>query len=324
MSTQPTVIVTRKWPEAVERELRRLFNVKLNRLDRPFTTRQLQEALCKADCLMPTVTDKISAEVLGVQPLRAKIIGNFGVGFNHIDLAAAKARGLVVTNTPEVLTDATADIAMMLMLMAARRGGEGERHVRAGKWTGWRPTHMLGTQVTGKTLGLVGMGRIAKAVARRAHHGFGMPVIFHDPFPPSDAEAASLGAQRRDTVEDVLREADFISLHCPGGPGTRHLINAKRLKLMKKTAILVNTARGDVIEEKALLAALKTRRIAGVGLDVFETEPRIGRELLRMENVVAIPHLGSATIETRIAMGMRVIENVRAFFEGRPPGDRVV
>jgi len=246
------------------------------------------------------------------------------VGFNHIDVNAAKARGLSVSNTPDVLTDATADIAMILLLTVARRTGEGERHVRAGQWTGWRPTHMIGTQVSGKTLGLIGMGRIARAVARRAHHGFGMKVLFHDPFPPSPQEAAALGAEGLGSLEDVLERSDFVSLHCPATPETRHLMNADRFGRMRKSAFLINTARGDVVDEAALVTALQSGQIAGAGLDVFEREPVVTPALLTMENVVLLPHLGSATRETRAAMGMRALENLRLFFAGKPLRDRVV
>jgi lactate dehydrogenase-like 2-hydroxyacid dehydrogenase len=316
--------VSRKLPAAVEEELTRLFDVQLNRDDVPLGADGLMQALRGADALLPTVTDKLTAEVLAAEPLRLKVIANFGVGFNNIDINAAKAHGITVTNTPDVLTDDTADIGLLLLLTVARRGGEGERHVRAGAWTGWRPTHMLGTKVGGKTLGLVGMGRIAKAVARRAHHGFGMRVIFHDPFPPTPEVARDLGAEPRDSLEAVLGEADFVSLHCPATPETRHLMNAERLRQMRPTAFLINTARGDVVDEAALVAALKARTIAGAGLDVYEREPTIAPELLAMENVVLLPHLGSATAETREAMGRRALENLKLFFAGQPVRDRVV
>jgi lactate dehydrogenase-like 2-hydroxyacid dehydrogenase len=208
--------------------------------------------------------------------------------------------------------------------MTARRAGEGERHVRAGQWTGWRPTHMLGTHVTGKTLGLIGMGRIARAVAQRAHHGFGMKVIFHDPFPPAPDVARALGAEPRNSLEEVLREAHFVSLHCPATPETRHLMNRERLALMRPEAFLVNTARGDVVDEAALVEALQARRIAGAGLDVYEKEPHVTQALIAMDNVVLLPHLGSATRETRVAMGLRAFENLQLFFSGRPLRDRVV
>ena len=321
--SKPKVIVTRKWPGAVEEALRQEFDVTLNNSDKPMTAAELKKALGEADALCPTVSDSINADVLAAEPLRAKILGSYGVGFNHIDLDAARARGLVVTNTPEVLTDCTADLAMTLMLMVARRAGEGERHVRGKHWTGWRPTHMMGTKVTGKTLGLIGMGRIARAMAQKAHHGFGMKIIYTDPFPPPPDVIKSLNAESRGSVEEVLCEADFVSLHTPGGKETRHLINSSRLGMMKKSAFLINSARGDVVDQQALIAALKERKIAGAGLDVYEGEPTVPDELLKLENVVLLPHLGSASTETRVAMGMRVLDNLRAFFGGQKPRDRV-
>lgn len=324
MSARPTVVVTRRLPESVEAELTRDFDVRLNREDKPLGSEGLQSALQSADALLCTVTDRFTAEVLSAEPLRARMLANFGVGFNHIDTEAAKARGLTVSNTPDVLTEATGDIAITLLLMVSRRTGEGERHLRSGAWTGWRPTHLLGTQVSGKVLGLVGMGRIARAVAKRAHHGFGMRVIFHDPYPPSPSEAASLGAEPRASLEQVLEQADFVSLHCPATPETRHLMNRERLALMRRTAFLINTARGDIVDEAALVAALEDGTIAGAGLDVYEREPQVTPALLAMENVVLLPHLGSATQETRVAMGMRALENLRLFFSGAPLRDRVV
>jgi lactate dehydrogenase-like 2-hydroxyacid dehydrogenase len=321
--TQPVVVVTRRLPNAVEEAVRREFDARLNREDRPLSAAELQEALRTADALLPTVTDKLNADVLSAEPLRAKMIANFGVGFNNIDVEAAKARGISVSNTPDVLTDATADIAMTLMLMIARRTGEGERHVRSSHWTGWRPTHMLGRMVSAKTLGLIGMGRIARAVARRAHHGFGMRVLYTDPYPPPPDVAAALGAEQRATIEEVLAQSDFVSLHCPATPETRHLMNSVRLAKMKPSAYLINTARGDVVDEAALVEALKKGWIAGAGLDVFEKEPQIAPALVAMENVVMLPHLGSATEETRVAMGMRALENLRLFFSGAPLRDRV-
>lgn len=324
MSARPKVVVTRRLPAPVEAELQKDFEAVLNAGDAPLGAEGLQQALRSADGLLPTVTDKLTAEVLAATPLQTRIIANFGVGFNNIDTAAAKAAGITVTNTPDVLTDDTADIAMTLLLMVARRTGEGDRHVRAGAWTGWRPTHMLGTKVSGKTLGLIGMGRIARAVARRAHHGFGMRIIFHDPYPPKPEEARALGAEPRDNIDQVLAEADFVSLHCPATPETRHLMNAERLGRMKRGAFLINSARGDVVDEAALVTALKAGTIAGAGLDVFEKEPAVTPDLVTMENVVLFPHLGSATTETRIAMGMRALENLRLFFAGKPVRDRVV
>jgi lactate dehydrogenase-like 2-hydroxyacid dehydrogenase len=320
---RPKVIVTRRWPESVEAELQRHFDVALNGEDVPFTREQLAQAFAGADAVFPTVTDRIDAAILSAGPVRARLIGNFGVGYNHIDVAAAKAKGLVVTNTPEVLTDATADLAMALLFAVARRVGEGERHVRAGAWTGWRPTHMVGTQITGKTLGLIGFGRIGRAVARKAHRGFDMKILAHDPFPPDAATLSEHGAAMAESIDEVLAEADFISLHCPATPENRHLIDAARLTRMRRDAYLVNTARGDIVDEAALAAALRAGTIAGAALDVHEFEPKVSTELAAMENVVLLPHLGSATKETRDAMGMRVLENALAFFAGREPRDRI-
>ena len=324
MSARPRILLTRRWTTEVERYLAQHFDVTLNEGDVPMDAAKLRAAMAQYDAICPTVTDRIDRAVLSAPDRRVRLIGNFGVGFNHIDVNAAKGRGLAVSNTPDVLTDATADTAMTLLLMVARRAGEGERHVRAKAWTGWRPTHMLGTHVTGKTLGLVGMGRIARAVARRAHHGFGMKVIFHDPYPPSPQEAAALGAEPVGSLDEVFARADFVSLHCPATPETRHLVNAGRLQQMKKGAFLINTARGDVVDEAALVQALKAGTIAGAGLDVFEREPVVTEDLLAMENVVLLPHLGSATRETRIAMGMRALENLRLYFAGKPLRDKVV
>jgi len=323
MVERPKVVITRKLPRAVEERAASLFDARLNAQDTPLTPEQLVDAMRGADGLLPTVTDKVSADVLGVSGRRVKIVSNFGVGFNNIDVAAAKTNGVVVTNTPDVLTDDTADIAITLMLIVARRTGEGERHVRGGEWTGWRPTHMLGARVSGKTLGLIGIGRIGKAVARRAHHGFGMRVIYHDPYPISEADARALGVERRDTIEDVLRESDFVSLHCPATPDTKHLMNAPRFQAMKPEAFLINTARGDVVDEASLIDALRSHTIAGAALDVFEREPQVPSALVAMDNVVLLPHLGSATEETRVAMGNRALDNLEAFFRGDPPRDRV-
>lgn len=321
--SKPRVIATRRWPEPVEAQLFEKYDFTLNEDDHPMSVAELQQALREYDAVCPTVTDPINAEILGIDGIRARILGNFGVGFNHIDLDAAKAAELVVTNTPEVLTDCTADIAVNLLLSAARRTAEGERHLRAGEWTGWRPTHMLATKVTGKTLGCIGFGRIAQAMARRCHHGFGMKVIFHDPYPPADEVTREYQAEACDGIEDVLARADFVSLHCPGGASTYHLINTERLAMMKSSAFLINSARGDIIDNQALIAALKDGTIAGAGLDVFEGEPELDPGFLDLENVVLLPHLGSASTETRIAMGERVLENLELYFAGKEPRDRV-
>jgi lactate dehydrogenase-like 2-hydroxyacid dehydrogenase len=322
-SGRPTVVFTRRLPSPAEEQAARDFDARLNADDHTFTPAEIADALRTADALVPTVTDKVTAQLLGTEPLKVRIIANYGVGFNNIDTGAAKARGVVVTNTPDVLTEDTADDAILLMLMVARRGGEGEREVRAKTWTGWRPTHMLGTRVSGKTLGLIGLGRIGRAVAHRARHGFDMRVIFHDPYPPPPAVMAELAAEPRASVEDVLREADFVSLHSPATPETHHLIDARRLGLMKRGAFLINNARGDIVDEAALVAALKQGAIAGAGLDVFEREPTVSPELLTMNNVVLLPHIGSATHESRVAMGLRALDNLKTFFAGAPPRDRV-
>jgi lactate dehydrogenase-like 2-hydroxyacid dehydrogenase len=317
---RPIVIVTRKIPTAVEQEIAAQFDARLNPDDQPMAADALEEAVRTADVVLCCVADRMTAEIINTPGRRARLLANYGVGFNNIDIAAAQQAGVSVSNTPEVLTEATADLAMTLLLMTARRAGEGERHVRHGKWIGWRPTHMMGTMVSGKTLGLVGFGRIARAVTKRAHDGFGMHVIFHDPLVPDGA----LGAEPRATLEAVLGEADFVSLHCPALPETRHLMNAQRIGQMKRSGILINTARGDVVDEAALAAALRNGQIAAAGLDVYEREPAVTAELLTMENVVLLPHLGSATVETREAMGRRALENIRLFVSGAPLRDRVV
>jgi len=321
--SRPRILVTRRWPAAAEAALAERFEVTLNEADVPMTADQLRQALADYDAVLPTVSDKLPAAVFEGE-IRTKILGNFGVGYNHIDIAAAKAKGIAVTNTPGVLTDCTADIAMLLLLDVARRGGEGDRQVRANEWMGWCPTHMIGTKVSGKTVGIIGFGRIGKAFAQRCHFGFGMDVVFYNRSKVDEAEAARYGARQLATVEDVLASADFVSLHCPGGAENRHLMNAARFAAMKKGAFLINTARGDVVDEAALVAALRDGTIRGAGLDVYEAEPQVPEALKAMENVVLLPHLGSATEETRTAMGMKVVENVAAFFEGREPADRVV
>lgn len=322
--SKPRILVTRRWPAAVEAVLAERFDVALNRDDTPLNGNELRQALSTYDAVLPTVSDRLPAAVFEDAPIATKILGNFGVGYNHIDISAAKARGIAVTNTPGVLTDCTADIAMLLLLSIARRGGEGERQVRAGEWKGWCPTHMIGTKVTGKTVGIIGFGRIGKAFAQRCHFGFGMDVVFFNRSPVDPAEAARYGARQLASVEEVLATADFLSLHCPGGADNRHLMNAARLAVMKPGAFLINTARGDVVDEAALIAALEAGTIRGAGLDVYEAEPDVPEALRRMENVMVLPHLGSATEETRTAMGMKVVENVTAFFEGKEPRDRVV
>jgi len=319
---EPVIVVTRHWPAPVEQELTRRFrDVQLNRDDVPLGPEGLRAALEQADVVLPTVSDRLGAELFAGQ-VRTTFLGNFGVGYDHIDVKAAAKAGIVVTNTPGVLTDTTADTAMTLLLMVARRAGEGEREVRAGRWTGWRPTHLMGADVSGKTLGILGMGRIGVAVARRGHFGFGMPVVFYDPLTVEPNHGIP-DARRVDTVEDVLALADFVSLHMPGGGANTHLIDAAALARMKPTAFLINSARGDVVDQPALIAALRSGTIAGAGLDVYEGEPNIPSELLELDNAVLLPHLGSATLATRTAMGMLVLDNLRDFLAGREPSCRV-
>ena len=321
--SKPKVFITRRWPASVEEKLRNLYDVTLNETDRPFTADEFKAALQSYDAVCPTVCDSFPAEVLNVEDKRCKILANFGVGYNHIDIPAAKANGLIVTNTPDVLTQSTADIAMTLLLMTARRGAEGDRLVRAKKWTGWCPTHMLSSNVTGATLGLIGFGRIGQAMARKAHHGFDMNIIYYNPSAANEYVTQDLQAKRCNSVEEVLSQADFVSLHCPAGANTKHLINAQTLKLMKPSAHLINTARGDVVDSIALCEALKNKQIAGAGLDVYENEPHIYEGFLALENVELLPHLGSATLETRTAMGEKVLANLAAYFAGNTLPDRV-
>jgi lactate dehydrogenase-like 2-hydroxyacid dehydrogenase len=321
MSRRPRVFVTRRWPEATERALAERFDVTLNAADAPLPPGAIAEALRTHDAVAPTVSDSLPAAVFA--GATARIVANYGVGFSHIDTAAAAAAGVVVTNTPGVLTECTADLTLALMLAVTRRLGEGERELRAGRWSGWRPTHLIGVRPSGLTLGVIGFGRIGQAVARRAQHGFGMRVIFQNRSAVDPAVAASVGAEPRDSVEAVLAEADIVSLHCPGGAANRHLIDARRLALMKRGAFLVNTARGEVVDEAALAEALAAGRLAGAGLDVYEREPAVHPGLLACENAVLAPHLGSATETTRVAMGLKALDNLVAFFEGRPPPDRV-
>ena len=320
---KPKVIVTRRWPAAVEAALAESFDVSFNRSDRALSAPELREAMVCADAVLPTVTDRLDSGVFETGKPRTRILANFGVGFSHIDVEAARRHGIAVTNTPDVLSECTADLTVMLMLMVARRAGLGEREVRSDAWAGWRPTHLLGSKVSGKTLGIIGFGRIGREVAKRAHFGFGMRVLAYNRSPIAAADLQATGAQAVGSIDALLPQVDFLSLHCPGGRGNRNLIDARRLGLMKPTACLINTARGEVVDERALAQALWFETIAGAGLDVFRDEPRVLPELRACENAVLLPHLGSATLETREAMGFRVLENLQDFFEGRPPRDRV-
>lgn len=320
---KPKIFLTRKFPEAVETAAAKHFDLTLNVDDHPLSRAEIRVALESYDGLLTAVTDDLQGATFeGLKP-RAKIMANYGVGFSHIDVEAARNAGIIVTNTPDVLNDCTADLAMTLLLMTARRAGEGEREVRAGNWTGWRPTHMIGTSVTGKTLGIVGFGRIGQAMARRAHFGFGMPILVQSRSKVDPAILAETEARQVDTLEEFLPLCDFVSLHCPGGDANRHLINAERLNLMKSSAVIVNTARGEVIDEDALVKALNQGVIAGAGLDVFEEEPVVNPGLFACENAVLLPHMGSSTMETRVGMGMRAISNLRQYFDGEKPDDQV-
>lgn len=282
------------------------------------------EALQDYDAILPTVTDTIGADVFDGIDTRTKFMGNFGVGYTHIDADAAQAAGIVVSNTPDVLSDCTADIALTLMLMAARRAGEGEREVRSGNWTGWRPTHLLGQRMTEKTLGIIGFGRIGQEVAKRAHYGFGMKIVVQNRSQVKDEIIMKTNATQVSSISELLKKSDFISLHCPGGDANRHLISTQQFAQMKDNAILINTARGEVVDEDALIYALKTNQIAAAGLDVFNGEPAVNPAFFSCENAVLLPHLGSATSETREAMGFRVLDNLKDFFDGVEPRDRVL
>jgi lactate dehydrogenase-like 2-hydroxyacid dehydrogenase len=321
--SRPTLLITRRLPASVLERLRASYEVTVNPDDRPLGREAMLMALRTFDALSPTITDKLDAALLLNPGLKTRVIANFGAGFEHIDLAAAKSSNLVVTNTPDALTDATAELTVLLILMASRRAGEGERLLRAGKWTGWTPTQLLGMDVKGKTLGLIGFGRIAKEVARRVRAAFGMRIAYHSRSRASAEDETALGAEHHATLESLLAASDIVSMHCPGGAATRHLINAQTLARMKPSAILINTARGSVVDEEALATALAQRQIAAAGLDVYEREPSVSPALRELENVVLLPHLGSATLEARTAMGMQMADNLDSFFAGRTPPNRV-
>ena len=320
---QPSLFVTRRLPGAVEAGLTERFDVTLNKSDRALGWEDLRNAVTSYDAVLPTVTDRFCERTLDVAGPQAKIFANYGVGYSHIDVGTVSRHGITVTNTPDVLSECTADLAVMLMLMVARRAGEGERELRAGQWSGWRPTHLVGAKVSGKVLGIAGFGRIGQEVARRAHHGFGMEIVVFNRSPVAADRLAAVGARQVGSVEDLLPLCDFVSLHCPGGAENRHLMNGRRFDLMKPDAYLINTARGEVVDEHALIQALSFGTIGGAALDVFDAEPRITRELRDLDNLVMLPHLGSATREAREAMGFRAMENLVDFFEGREPRDKV-
>ena len=320
--TKPTILVTRRWPVAAEEALAVHFDVTLNEDDCPLTKDELAEGFASHDIAAPTVSDVIDDDVVRAGGEgRCRMIANYGVGVNHIDLASAAAHGIPVSNTPGVLTDATADLAITLMLMLCRRAGEGERELRAGAWAGWRPTHLVGQAMTGKRLGIIGMGRIGKAVAQRAHFGFGMEIGCFNRSPVADG--AGVGAMQYGSVAALCATSDFVSLHCAATADTFEILNEEALAAMSADAYVINTARGDVVDETALVAALKSGAIAGAGLDVFQGEPAVNPAILAAPNTVLLPHLGSATRETRVAMGLKVVANARAFAAGEPLPDPV-
>ena len=320
MAEKPKLIVTRKLPEAVEAHMAAALDAELNADDRPYRQDELAAVFGRADVIVPTVSDVIDAEIIGHAGPNLKLLANFGVGVNHIDLDAARAKGIAVTNTPDVLTEDTADLAMALILMAARRLGEGERMLLGGGWTGWAPTQHLGGRVNGAKLGIIGMGRIGAALGRRTR-GFGMAVHYHNRGPVEAGLAAELAATYWDDLDAMIGAVDILSVNCPLSPETHHLLSAERLALLQPHAFVVNASRGGIIDEAALADALRRGAIAGAGLDVFEGEPAINAALLGLENVVLLPHLGSATLDGRIDMGMRAMANVEAFLAGEMPPD---
>jgi glyoxylate reductase len=320
---KPVVIVTRKIPEVIEARMKELFDTRLNEDDHPMSQAELAAAVREADVLVPTVTDRIDATLLSQAGPRLKLIANFGTGVDHIDLASARQRGIVVSSTPAVLTEDTADMTMALILAVPRRLVEGERLVRSGEWQGWSPMSMLGHRIWGKRLGIVGMGRIGTAVARRAR-GFGLAVHYHNRRRVAAEVEKELEATYWESLDQMLAHMDIVSINCPHTPATFHLLSSRRLKLLQPHAYLVNTARGEIVDENALARMLMASEIAGAGLDVFEHEPAVNPKLLELDNVVLLPRMGSATIEGRIDMGEKVIINVKTFADGHNPPDRVV
>ncbi|MBT6111836.1 MAG: D-glycerate dehydrogenase, partial [Rhodospirillales bacterium] len=324
MSTKkPRVVITRKLPDAIETRMMELFDVQLNLDDTPMTSAQLIDAMKTADVLVPTVTDHIDAGVLAQSGPDLRLIANYGAGIDHIDLATARQRGITVTNTPDVLTEDTADMTMALMLAVPRRLSEGERAMRSGEWSGWSPTWMLGHRIFGKRLGIIGMGRIGQAVARRAR-GFGLSVHYHNRHQLHEDIENELEATYWESLDQMLARMDIISINCPHTPATYHLLSARRLKLLQPQAYIVNTARGEIVDENALTRMLRAGEVAGAGLDVFEHEPAVNPKLLELDNVVLLPHMSSATVEGRIDMGEKVLINIKTFADGHKPPDRVL
>ncbi|MBV8798195.1 MAG: D-glycerate dehydrogenase [Alphaproteobacteria bacterium] len=323
MPARPRVIVTRKLPDAIETRMRELFDTRLNHDDKPMDSAALAEAMREAEVLVPTVTDRLDAKLIDAAGAQLKLIANFGNGVDNIDVKAALARGITVTNTPGVLTEDTADMTMALILAVPRRLVEGVKALETDQFHGWSPSWMLGHRLWGKRLGIVGMGRIGQALARRAK-AFGLQIHYHNRKPVADDIARELEATYWDSLDQMLARMDIVSINCPHTPATYHLISARRLKMMKPSAYIVNTARGEIIDEEALTQLLETGGLAGAGLDVFENEPRVDPRLLRLRNVVLLPHMGSATIEGRLDMGEKVIINIKSFVDGHRPPNRVV
>ena len=317
------VIVTRRLPDTVELRLKELFDTELNQADVAMTSEQLTDAVQRADVLVSTVTDKIDGRILAQAGENLRLIAQFGAGIDNVDVQSAVQRGITVTNTPGVLTDDTADVTMALILAVPRRLHEGITLMKEGKFDGWAPTWMMGRRLAGKRLGIIGLGRIGQAVARRAQ-AFGMQIHYHNRKPVARHIEESLEATYWDSLDQMLSRMDIVSVNCPHTPATFHLINSRRLKLMKPDAFIVNTARGEVIDEAALARAIKANKLAGAGLDVFEREPAVNPDLVGLPNVILLPHMGSATVEGRIEMGEKVIINIKTFADGHRPPDRVI
>ena len=320
---KPLVVITRKLPDAIETRLMELFDVRLNVNDEAMSEAELTEAVKTADVLVPTITDSIDAKLIAAAGKKLKLIANYGTGVDHIDLVAAREKGITVTNTPDVLTEDTADMTMALILAVPRRLVEGERIVRSGDWSGWSPTWMLGHRIFGKRLGIIGMGRIGQAVARRAR-GFGLSIHYHNRNRVHEEIENELEATYWESLDQMLAHMDFVSVNCPHTPATYHLLSARRLKLLQPHAVIVNTARGEVIDENALTQVLQSGDIAGAGLDVFEHAPAVNPKLLALDNVVLLPHMGSATFEGRGDMGEKVVINIQTFVDDHTPPDRVI
>jgi glyoxylate reductase len=321
--TKSQVVVTRKLPDATETRLMELYDVKLNVTDEPMSTSELAEVMKTAEVLVPTVTDQIDGGLIRGAGKKLKLIANYGTGVDHIDLEAAREKGITVTNTPDVLTEDTADMTMALILAVPRRLVEGEKELRSGEWTGWSPTWMLGHRIFGKRLGIIGMGRIGQAVARRAR-GFGLSIHYHNRNPAHDEIETELEATYWESLDQMVARMDFVSVNCPHTPATFHLLSARRLKLLQPHAVIINTARGEIIDEAALTRLLQSGEIAGAGLDVFEHEPAVNPKLMALDNVILLPHMSSATFEGRQDMGEKVIINIQLFADGHTPPDRVI